>query len=482
MSQLKVYDLVVIGGGSGGLEAGYNTAEFYKKEVLIIDQQKAHGPPFYSALGGTCVNIGCVPKKLMVTGASYAEHIKDAKGFGWNIPQTAGCWKTMMAAKDKAVLDINKSYEGMFNERLVFAEGFGRLKSANEVEILDREHNVVQTVGAKNILIATGTWPTQLAIEGAEHCITSNEAFYLKEAPKKPLIVGGGYIAVEFAGIFNGYKPEGGLVSLCYRGELFLRGFDRQCREGLRDQMTANGINLMFNENPSKIEKLGEGNYKVTFESGKVDEYDLVMVAVGRKAKTAGLGLEALGVEMKKGGGIAVDKGNRTNIPGVYALGDVTDRIQLTPVAIHEGACLAATVFGGEERYPNYDNIASAVFSQPPIGTVGLIEEEALKKHPNIAVYESSFTPLMHNISGNKHKKFLCRVIADQDHDGKVLGVHMLGADTPEIIQSVGIAVKMGAKIKDFYGTIGVHPTSAEELCSMRTPAYTYKNGVKVEA
>lgn len=480
MSSGKVYDLVVIGAGSGGLEAGYNTAELYKKDVLIIDQQKSHGPPFYSALGGTCVNIGCVPKKLMVTGSAYAEHIKDAKGFGWDIPHVVGDWKTMMAAKDKAVLDINKSYEGMFNERLEFAEGFGRLKSATEVEILDKDKNVVKTVATKNVLVATGSWPTPLTIEGGEHCITSNEAFYLPDAPKKPLVIGGGYIAVEFAGIFNGYKPADGLVSLCYRGDLFLRGFDRACREGLRDQMTANGIKLLFNENPAKVEKLGEKQYKVTFESGKVEEYDLVMVAVGRKAKTAGLGLEGLGIHMKPNGGIAIDKGNRTNVEGVFALGDVTDRIQLTPVAISEGSCLAATVFGGESRYPDYSNIASAVFSQPPIGTVGLIEEEACKKYPNIAVYESSFTPLMHNISGNKHKKFLCRVITDPDQDGKVVGVHMLGADTPEIIQAVGIAVKMGAKIKDFYSTIGVHPTSAEELCSMRTPAYTYKDGKRV--
>eukprot|EP00758_Cryptobia_borreli_P015640 Tbor_TRINITY_DN6042_c2_g5::TRINITY_DN6042_c2_g5_i1::g.10644::m.10644/K00383/GSR, gor; glutathione reductase (NADPH) len=480
----KTYDLVVIGAGSGGLECAWNAAEMYKQHVAVIDTQRHHGiKPFYSALGGTCVNVGCVPKKLMVTGANYREHLKDAAGFGWKIPSNlSGDWKKLIESKNAAVLDINKSYEGMFNDRLEFFQGFGRIVTPTSIEIANEQGEVVQTIDTKKILIATGSWPFIPPFEGSEHAISSNEAFYLPNCPKHPLIVGGGFIAVEFASIFNAYKDSaaGDKVTLCYRGELFLRGFDVTIREELAKQMRANEIELNFNENPKKIEKLPNGNMKVTFESGKTSEHDVVMIATGRNPKTSGMGLEKVGVELTKNQGVKVDKQNCTNISNIFALGDVTDKIQLTPVAIHEGACLASTLFNNEERIPDYSSIPTAVFSIPPIGTVGILEEDAVKQYKKVGIYKSSFLPLMHQLSGSSHKRFVVKIITDMETD-RVLAVHMLGSEAPEIIQAVGICVKMGAKLKDFYSTIGVHPTSAEELCCMRTPEYTYENGIKVE-
>lgn len=477
------YDLVVIGGGSGGLECGWNAAMLYGKKVAVIDTQKVHGiKPDYAALGGTCVNVGCVPKKLMMTGALYREHMKDAAGFGWNVPDLVGDWKKLMEQKDKAVLDINKSYEGMFNDKLVFVQGFGRLAGPNKIEVMDTNDRtkVVSTLDAKNIVIATGAWPYNPPFEGIEHTISSNEAFYLPEAPKRPLVVGGGFIAVEFAGIFNGYKPKDGKVTLCYRGDLFLRGFDADLRASLATQMTAGGVNLMFNENPAKVELLPDGNKKVTFESGKTEIYDVVMIATGRKPKTTGMQLAENKVELNKNQGVVVNEKNATNVAGVYALGDVIDKVMLTPVAIHEGSILAGNLFNNEDRTPDYDKIPAAVFSIPPIGTVGLLEEDAAKKYANVNVYKSSFLPLMHQLTGFEHKRTLYKIITDADDENRILGVHMLGLEAPEVIQAVGICVKMGAKLKDFFSTIGVHPTSAEELVSMRTPEHAYKNGVKI--
>jgi trypanothione-disulfide reductase len=483
----KVYDLVVIGAGSGGLEAGWNAAALYNKEVAVLDLQETHGPPNYAALGGTCVNVGCVPKKLMVTGANFREALKDSAGFGWEFDRALikPSWKKLMEGKNAAVLGINKSYEGMFKDTkgLSFVKGWGSLESNNVVIVRNGPTDaadVVARLETKHILVATGSWPQMPKIPGIEHAISSNEAFYLPEAPRRVLMVGAGYIAVEFAGIFNAYKPEGGKVSLAYRGEMILRGFDMDLRKELVEQMRKNDIDVMLHENPAKIELAEDGAKRVTFESGKVEEYDIVMMATGRNPRTAGLGLEKVGVTIGKNGGIAVDSFSKTNVEHVYAIGDVTNRIMLTPVAINEGAALIDTIFGDKPRATDHSNVACAVFSIPPIGTVGMIEEDAIKTFDQVAVYSSSFTPLMHNMTGASYKKFMVKVVTNHA-DGKVLGVHMLGADAPEIIQAVGIAVKMGAKISDFYHTIGVHPTSAEELCSMRTPSYFYVNGTRME-
>jgi trypanothione-disulfide reductase len=487
MTTAKVYDLVVIGAGSGGLEAGWNAAALYNKTVAVLDLQETHGPPNYAALGGTCVNVGCVPKKLMVTGANYRESLKESAGFGWEFDraQLKPSWKKLMEGKDAAVLGINKSYEGMFRDTkgLEFVKGWGSLESNNTVIVRNgptEAADVVARLETKNILIATGSWPQMPAIPGIEHAISSNEAFYLPEAPRRVLMVGGGYIAVEFAGIFNAYKPEDGKVSLAYRGDNILRGFDLDIRKELTEQLRKNGIDVLLNENPAKIEVTEDGSKRVTFESGKVEEYDTIMYATGRNPRIADLNLAKVGVEVAKNGGVAVDSFSKTNVENVYAIGDVTNRVMLTPVAINEGAALIDTIFGDKPRATDHTNIACAVFSIPPIGTVGLIEEDAAKKFAQVAVYSSSFTPLMHNMTGSSHKKFMVKVVTNHE-DGKVLGVHLLGADAPEIIQAVGIAVKMGAKISDFYSTIGVHPTSAEELCSMRTPSYFYVNNSRME-
>lgn len=481
------FDLVVIGAGSGGLEAGWNAAALYKKKVAVIDVQEKHGPPYYAALGGTCVNVGCVPKKLLVTGANYMEYIRESAGFGWEFDRSTvkPNWSTMVEAKNKAVGDINKSYEGMFRdtEGLSFHKGFGALQDAHTVlvrESEDANSKVLETLTTQHILLATGSWPQRLGVPGDELCITSNEAFYLPEVPKRVLCVGGGYISVEFAGIFNAYKPKDGKVTICYRKETILRGFDLEIRKALTTQLEANGITVMTNENPAKITRNSDGSKHVTFESGKEADYDVVFCAIGRHPRSQALQLSKAGVEVAKNGAVKVDAFSKTNVANIYAVGDVTDRVMLTPVAINEGSALIDTVFGNKPRATDHTKIACAVFSIPPIGACGMIEEDAAAKYGVVAVYKSMFTPLMHNVSGSKYKEFVVRIVTNHE-TGEVLGVHMLGDSAPEIIQSVGICMKMGAKISDFYNTIGVHPTSAEELCSMRTPAYYYVNGKRTE-
>ncbi|KAG8347391.1 Trypanothione reductase [Trypanosoma vivax] len=483
----RSFDLVVIGAGSGGLEAGWNAATVYKKRVAVIDVQTVHGPPFFAALGGTCVNVGCVPKKLMVVGAQYMDHLRESRGFGWEFDQStvSANWKKLIEAKNEAVLDINKSYDGMFKdtEGLEFFMGWGSLESKNVVVVRERNDMnspVKERLEAQHVLIATGSWPQMPKIPGIEYCISSNEAFYLPEPPRRVLTVGGGFISVEFAGIFNAYKPKDGKVVLCYRGNPILRGFDQTLREELTKQLVANGIDIMTNENPSKVELNNDGSKRVTFESGKTMDFDVVMMAVGRLPRTEGLQLQKVGVKLTSKGGVVVDEFSNTNVPNIHAIGDVTERLMLTPVAINEGAALVDTIFGGKPRKTDHSCVASAVFSIPPIGTCGLTEEEAAERYDKVAVYISSFLPLMHNISGSKYKKFVAKIVTNHS-DGCVVGVHLLGDCAPEIIQAVAICMKMRAKISDFYSTIGVHPTSAEELCSMRTPSHYYINKEKVE-
>ena len=481
------YDLVVIGAGSGGLEAAWNAAALYGKSVAVVDVQRVHGPPHYSALGGTCVNVGCVPKKLMVTGAAYADHIRDSAGFGWNFDRSAvtPSWKKLIEGKNAAVRGINDSYEGMFRDTkgLEFVLGWGSLESQNVVAVRNAEDpnsEVTAKLEAKDILIATGSWPNLPKMEGTEHCITSNEAFYLEECPKRTLMVGGGFIAVEFACIFNAYKPPGGKVVLAYRGELILRGFDTMLRQRLTEQLRYNGIDVCTLHDPAKVELNSDNTKRVTFKNGHVENFDIVMLATGRNARTHGLGLEKLGVKLDSNGAILVNPAGQSSVEHIYAIGDVTDRVQLTPVAIHEADCFTDTLYGGKPHPPNHENIPSAVFSNPPIGTCGLTEEEAVKKYELVAVYNSVSDPLFEKLAGNPHRKWFIKIITDHK-TGVVVGVHILGKDAPEIIQPIGICLKLRAKISDFYGTIGVHPTSAEEMCSMRTPEYYYVHGKKVD-
>ena len=463
--------------------------------MAVIDVQSQHGPPHYSALGGTCVNVGCVPKKLLVTGAAYREHFKDAAGFGWQLDGAAvpHNWSTLMAAKDKVVGGINESYKDMFvDAKMTFVMGWGTFSDAHTVDVHAVKGDAssqTHRLTATTILVATGGWPSAVPVPGGELAISSNEAFYLKEAPRRVLIVGGGFIAVEFASIFQSFLPASAAddadppsVTLCYRGDLFLRGFDRDVREELRDQMRARGIQLRFGDTPTRIELHVDGRQRVVhFASGPALTVDTVMFAIGRVPNTASLNLAAAGVPLAADGAVVVDAQSRTAVPHIFAIGDVTNRMQLTPVAIHEGQCFAETAFGGVTRSPDYDSVASAVFAIPQIGTVGLTEEVAAKKFSRVAVYRSRFTPLMHKISGAAYKGFLCKAVVDVA-SSRVLGVHLCGSDAAEIIQAVGIAVKMKATIQDFYGTIGVHPTSAEELCSMRTPSYFVVDGAKMDA
>lgn len=479
------YDLVVLGAGSGGLEAGWNAATLFKKKVAVVDVQASHGPPFFAALGGTCVNVGCVPKKLLMTGATYKDALHDAACFGWEYDHASlrPNWKKVVAAKNEAVKGINDSYVNMFKETegLTFHCGWGGTKDAHTVELRESEalnSAVKETLTAEHILIATGSWPKKPSIPGIEHTISSNEAFYLPELPKRILIVGGGYIAVEFACIFNGYKDKDANVTLCYHKEVFLRGFDLELRKELAKEMKVNGVNVLMKENPSKIALNADGSKHVTFESGREEDFDIVMYATGRSPRTDKLSLDKCGVQLSKNGAVMVDKYSKTNIPNIYAIGDVTDRVMLTPVAINEAAAFVETVFHQKPTATDHEKIACAVFSIPPIGTCGLIEEEACVKYPKVAVYETSGTPLMHNVTKSAHKRFMIRIVV-QHETGEVLGVHILGDSSPEIIQAVGICLKMKAKISDFYSTIGVHPTSAEDLCSMRTPAYYYVNGIR---
>lgn len=469
------YDLITIGAGSGGVR-GSRIAASYGVKVALIEPQMVHGPPNYSAVGGTCVNVGCVPKKLMVYGSHYSSDMADARAYGWDIPEgTTHDWTRLCENKNKEISRLNGIYEGMLKRAGVeMVVGRGALVDRHTVAVTNGTET--KTITARNILIAVGGWPAKPTLPGIEHAITSNEAFYLPNRPKHVVIVGGGYIAVEFACIFAGY---GSKVTLMYRGALFLRGFDDDVRAVLRDNMAKQGIDLQFNTNPAKIDKQGADDYVITTEAGATVNCDLVMYATGRKALVEGLGLEKVGVVQNRAGGIQVDAHSRTNVDNVYAVGDVTDRIALTPVALHEGQCFAETVFGKLDRRPCHEWVASAVFSQPPIGSVGYTEEQAAKKYSTVAVYKSSFRPMVHTMTLEDKQTFM-KLLVEVDTD-RVVGVHMVGPDAAEILQGVGIAVKMGARKSDFDSTIGIHPSAAEEFVTMRVPSHFYKNGAKVD-
>nr|BCM78259.1 glutathione reductase [Euglena gracilis] len=475
-----MYDLIVIGAGSGGVRASRISAGHGAK-VALIEPSLSHGPPNFSAVGGTCVNVGCVPKKLMVYGSHMSHDLHYAKSYGWHTPDhVAHDWGTLMANKDKEISRLNGVYINMLkNSGVDLIQGFGSFVDAHTVAIkADQAENPAgRTITGDKVLIATGSWPFVPDIPGKEYCVTSNEAFYLRECPKRIVIVGGGYIAVEFACIFKGYGAD---VTLMYRGEMFLRGFDDDIRRHLCTEMQELGVHVQLQTNPAKVEKKEDGTYEVTTEKGEVVAADLVMYATGRNPNVKALGLEAVGVELlPKNGAIKVDAYSRTTVDNIYAVGDVTDRINLTPVALHEGHCLADTLFGGKDRKPCHDLVAAAVFSQPPIGTVGLTTERAIQRHERVAVYKSTFRPMLHTMTGAATKA-LMKILVDVDTD-KVLGVHMCGPDAAEIIQGIAIALKMGATKADFDATIGIHPSSAEEFVTMRSPAYYYVKGEKVE-
>jgi glutathione reductase (NADPH) len=442
------YDLFTIGAGSGGVRAS-RMATQYGATAAVAEM----GP-----LGGTCVNVGCVPKKLLVYASHFHEEFRAAAGFGWTIADTSFDWPTLIANKNTEILRLNGIYESILgNAGVDIIHGRATVAGPNTVEVDGRK------ITARHILVATGNAPTLPKIPGIEYAITSNEAFYLEKLPERVLIVGGGYIAVEFAGIFNGLGMD--TVQL-YRRDLFLRGFDDDIRTTLRDEMIKKGVDLRFNRNIDRIDKDGD-TLLATLTDGSTVSTDLIMYATGRNPLSQGLGLEAVGVQMQPNGAIIVDEYSQSSVSGIHAIGDVTDRINLTPVAIAEAMALTATLFDGRPTSPDHENVPSAVFSQPPTASVGLTEERARSAYADIDIYRSSFRALKHTLSGLDEKTMM-KLVVDAQTD-RVLGVHMVGPEAGEIIQGFATALKAGATKSVFDATVGIHPTSAEEFVTMRT-------------
>jgi glutathione reductase (NADPH) len=443
------YDLFTIGAGSGGVRASRMSAS-YGARVAVAEERY---------LGGTCVNVGCIPKKLFSYGAHYAEDFEDAAAFGWQVERKGFDWKVLVANKDKEIKWLNGIYRNILESKKVrIFEARARLLDAHTVEVGG------QRVTADKILVATGGWPVVPDFPGKEHAITSNEAFHLPAMPKRIVVVGGGYIAVEFAAIFHGF---GAHVTQLYRGGLFLRGFDLDVRKTLAEEMRKKKIDLRFDADVARIEKKS-GALAVTLKDGSTLEADAVMYATGRAPNTKGLGLEAAGVKLDEDGAVVVDDYFQTTAPNIYALGDVIDRIQLTPVAIGEAMVLSANLFKGERQRMDYADIPTAVFSHPNIGTVGLTEEDARKRFPQVEIYRTSFRPLRHTMT-LREERTMMKLVVDKA-TGRVVGCHMVGPEAGEIIQGLGIALKCGATKAQFDATVGIHPTAAEEFVTMRTP------------
>jgi len=445
------FDLYVIGAGSGGVRAARFAAGFGAK-VAVAESRY---------LGGTCVNVGCVPKKLLVYGAHFAEDFEQSSGFGWNLGEADFDWATLIANKDREINRLNGIYRNLLvNSGVTLHEAHAKIVGPHEVEVNGERYT------AKNILIATGGWPQIPEIPGHEHAISSNQAFFLKELPKRVLVVGGGYIAVEFAGIFHGL---GANTTLLYRGDLFLRGFDGSVRNHLKEELTKRGMDLQFNADIERIDKQADGSLKATLRDGRVLEADCVFYATGRRPMLDNLGLENTDVQLDDKGFIKVDEQYQTTEPSIMALGDVIGRVQLTPVALAEGMAVARRLFKPEQYRPvDYKMIPTAVFSLPNIGTVGLTEEEAREAGHDVVIYESRFRPMKLTLT-DCQERTLMKLVVDGKSD-KVLGCHMVGPDAGEIVQGLAIALKAGATKRDFDDTIGVHPTAAEEFVTMRTP------------
>lgn len=455
------YDLFVIGAGSGGVRAS-RIAAGHGARVGICEDYR---------VGGTCVIRGCVPKKLLVYGSKFAHEFEDAAAYGWTLPEPTHSWATLRDNVQKEVDRLNAVY-------LRLLEGAGVKLHMGRGRLMDRHTIQVgeETVTAEKILIATGGQPVVPEIPGREFAITSNEAFHLPDPlPKRIAIVGAGYIAVEFAGIFNGL---GSHVDLVLRRDRVLRGFDEECRTAVHDALKESGIKLRTEMQIGRIVATdGKAPYQVNTQLGGMFETDVVMYATGRAPNTAGIGLEKAGVQLDKAGAIAVDEWSKTTAPNIWAVGDVTDRINLTPVAIMEGHCFADTEFGNKPRKPDHRDVPSAVFCQPELANVGLTEEEAKLNLGEIRVFASAFRPMKYTVSGRQQRTFM-KLIVEAATD-KVVGVHMVGDDAAELIQGLAVAVKAGATKAQFDATVGIHPTAGEEFVTMRTarvePAPTRK-------
>jgi glutathione reductase (NADPH) len=457
------YDLFVIGGGSGGVRASRMAAAAGARVALAEEWR----------MGGTCVIRGCIPKKLLVYASQFRDDFADSVGFGWTVGETSFDWATLIANKDKEIARLEGMYTTnveaagvkIFADRAVFED-------AHTIRLL----NADKTITADKILIATGNRPTRdlgttHLMTGGNLCITSNEAFHLEKLPERILIAGGGYIALEFAHIFHGL---GSRVSLICRNHKVLRGFDEDIRDALTESMLKKGIDVRTKCEFTKIEKRGDCLHAETTH-GDAIETDQIMLAIGRAPNTEMLHVEKAGVQLGKKGEVKVDRFSRTSAENIYAIGDVTDRMQLTPVAIHEAMCFVKTAFENKPTAPDHHEIATAVFTSPEIGVVGMTEEIALLRGHAIDVYKSNFKPLRHTLT-RSHERTTFKLIVDQKTD-KVLGCHIFGDHGAEIIQIVGILLKIGATKAQFDSTVAVHPTAAEELVTMRTKAYSKMPG-----
>ena len=443
------YDLFVIGAGSGGVRAARMSAS-YGAKVAVAEEYR---------VGGTCVIRGCVPKKLFVYASHFAEEFEQAAGFGWQVGASSFDWSTLIANKDKEIDRLNAIYiRNLEASGVEILNGRATFKDVHTVVLDGRE------ISAKHILIAVGATPFMPQIDGIEHAITSNEAFHIESLPTDIMVVGGGYIAVEFAGIFNGL---GSTTTLVYRGEEILRGFDNEVRTHLHTEMVKKGVHVKTQSDIAAIRRVEDG-YLVSFTDGTQQTTGLVMYATGRVPNTQGLGLENAGVALGARQEVLVDARSKTNIDNIYAVGDVTERAQLTPVAIREGAAFAETVFNHNPQEVDHSLIPTAVFSQPPIGTVGMGEEQARAAGHDIDVYATDFRAMKHTLSGSDEKT-LMKLIVEKTSD-KILGLHIVGPDSGEMIQAFGVAVTMGATKAQFDATIAVHPTAAEELVTFKQP------------
>lgn len=442
------FDLFTIGAGSGGVRASRLAAS---SGARVAVAEKRH-------LGGTCVNLGCVPKKLFSYAGHFADDFEDAGPYGWNVGEADFDWARLVENKNREISRLNGIYENLLvNAGVKIIEGHARFIDPHTVEVGEKRYT------AEKILIATGSWPSVPPIPGAELAVSSNEMFHLKQFPKRVVIAGGGYIAVEFAGIMHGMGAE---VVLVHRGPMVLRGFDEDIRKALTEAMGARGIDMRMSTTVERVSRQDDETLELGLSDGRTVSGDLALAAVGRHPNTQNLGIENAGVNLDKNGAVIVDDYFRTNQPHIFALGDIINRVTLTPVALSEAVAFVETQFRQREIIVDYDNIPSAVFSHPPIGTVGLTEDRARDRFGEVDVYESGFRALKNTVSGRAERTYL-KMIVDPKTD-RVLGCHMIGPDAPEIIQGVAVALKAGATKTHFDSTVGIHPTSAEELVTLR--------------
>lgn len=449
MTEPYDFDFFVIGAGSGGVRAARMAATLGAR-VGIAEERY---------FGGTCVNVGCIPKKLFVYGSRVRHDFEVATGYGWHGVAPQLDWSEFIANKNTEITRLNNVYLSLLrNAGCQIFECRATLGDPHTI-LLDGKRYT-----AAHILVATGGWPFVPDIPGHEHAISSNQAFHLPALPRRTVVVGGGYIAVEFAGILSGLGSD---VTLAYRGDLFLRGFDTETRQFLAGEMAHKGVQLKFNADVLRIDRIAQ-SLQVAMNDGSVIACDAVMYATGRNPNTKDLGLAHCGVRLTDDGAIVVDAQYRTNIPSIYAIGDVTNRLNLTPVALAEGMVVARRLFAGHDSQVDYEFVPTAIFSQPPIGTVGYTEEEARAKFGEVRVFTSTFTPLRYSLSQEKERAFMKLVVVPADD--RVVGVHMCGEDAGEIVQGFAVALRAGATKRQFDSTIGVHPSAAEEFVTMREP------------